>query len=173
MMIYVNPDDFLCNPRVFTEERNREAWRACKNLVERTLTEAREQYSYYIVCGVQGAGKTRWVKENHTGFAEPAIVLDAALPRARDRAKALEQARRFSCRLIGIWISCPLEVALARNRARPPDQAVADEVVRIVFNDFEPPTLEEGFDEVFRVESADDLGRDQVTWLRRQRLSGI
>ena len=144
-MICVNPDDFLGNPRVFTLERNREAWRACRDLTERTLTEAREPHNFYLVCGVQGAGKTRWVKENHASFVEPAIVLDAALPRARDRAAAVALARRFSCRVIGIRISCALDVAVARNRARPPDVVVADEVVRTVFNEFESLSLEEGF----------------------------
>jgi AAA domain len=153
MMIYVSPDDFLGNPRVFTDERNREAWRSCKDLVERTLTEARERYNYYLVCGVQGSGKTRWVKENRARFVEPAIVFDAALSRACDRAGAVALARRFSCRLICIWICCPLDVALARNRARSPDHVVADEVVRLVFNTFEPPTLEEGFDEVSEIGS--------------------
>jgi len=152
-MIYVNPDDFLGNPRVFTPERNREAWRACKDLVERTLTEARDRYNYYLVCGVQGSGKTRWVNENRTMFSEPAIVFDAAQSRARDRAGAVAQGRRFSCRLICIWIFCPLDVAIARNRARPSDQVIADEVVQLVFNTFEPPTLEEGFDEVSKIES--------------------
>jgi predicted kinase len=120
----------------------------------RTLKEGRERYNFYLVCGVQGAGKTRWVKENRASFAEPAIVLDAALPRARDRAAAVALAQRFSCRLIGIRISCSLDVALARNRARPADVVVPDEVVRIVFNEFEPLSLKEGFDEVFEIESA-------------------
>jgi hypothetical protein len=35
-----------------------------------------------------------------------AIVFHAANARARDRAGAAAQARRFSCRLICIWISC-------------------------------------------------------------------
>jgi len=38
-MIYVNPDDFLGSPRIFTPERNRDAWQACKDLVEKTLDE--------------------------------------------------------------------------------------------------------------------------------------
>jgi hypothetical protein len=38
-MIYVNPDDFLGDPRVFTDERNREASCASNDLVERTLAE--------------------------------------------------------------------------------------------------------------------------------------
>lgn len=62
-------------------------------------------------------------------------------------------ARHFSCRLIGIRISCALDVALARNRARPSDEVVPDEVVRIVFKEFEPLSLEEGFDEVIEIES--------------------
>src|SRR5262245_17024357 len=153
MMIYVNPDDLFGDPRVFTDERDRENWRACKELVERTLTETKEPYNYYLVCGVQGSGKTHWVRENRLSFVEPALVFDAAFPRARNRAWAVAQARRFSCRLICIWISCSLDVALARNRARRSDHIVPDEVVRIVFNDFEPPTLEEGFDEVFKIEN--------------------
>jgi|SRR5262245_3661534 len=152
-LIYVNPDDFLGNPRVFTLERNQEAWRSCKDLAETTLTETTDRYNYYVVCGIQGSGKTHWVNENRAVFLEPALVFDAALPRARDRAGAVAQGRRFSCRLICIWISCPLDMALARNRARPHDQVIEDEVVRFVFNNFEPPTLAEGFDEVVKIES--------------------
>ena len=152
-MIYVNPDSFLGNPRIFTAERNREAWRACKDLVERTLSEAGEPYNYYVVCGVQGSGKTQWVKDNPTRFREPAIVFDAAQSRAQDRAGAVAQGRRFACRMICIWISCPLDIALARNRSRAPDQVVKDDVIRLVFNTFEPPTEEEGFDEVFKVDA--------------------
>jgi hypothetical protein len=151
-LIYVNPDNFLGNPRVFTPERNREAWRLCKELVERTLTEAKELSNFYIVCGVQGSGKTRWVQNNLARFVEPAIVFDAALPRIQDRARVVEHARRFSCRFVSIWISCELDIALAQNSARPPDEIVPVEVVRLVFKDFEPPTLEEGFDEVFTVQ---------------------
>jgi predicted kinase len=153
-MVYLNPDDFLGNPRVFTPERNREAWRACRDLTEQTLTESKQRHNFYVVCGVQGAGKTRWVKENSSSFVEPAIVLDAALPRIRDRAGAVALARRFSCRLIGIRISCTLDEALQRNRARAPDEVVPDEVIRIVCKEFEPLSREEGFDEVFEVENA-------------------
>ncbi len=151
-MIYINPDDFLGNPRIFTAERNREAWRACKDLVERTLNEAREPYNFYIVCGVQGSGKTQWVKDNPTRFREPAIVFDAALSGVQARAGPVAQGRRFACRMICIWISCPLDIALARNRSRTPDQVVGDDVIRLVFNTFEPPAVEEGFDEVFKVD---------------------
>jgi AAA domain-containing protein len=151
LMIYVNPDDFLGNPRVFTDERNREAWRACKNIVESTLTGSKERYTYFLVCGVQGSGKTRWTKENEATFTEPALVFDAAHARVSDRAAALAQARRFGCRIVCIWIRCPLDVALMRNRARPADQVVPDEVVQLVFNTFEPPTVEEGFDEVLEI----------------------
>jgi hypothetical protein len=155
-LICVNPDDFLGNPRLFTAERNREAWRSCIHLVESTLAEAKGPVNFYIVCGVQGSGKTHWVKNSPTRFVEPSIVFDAAFARAQDRAGAVAQARRFSCKLVCIWISCALDVALARNRARPPDQVVSEEVVRLVFNNFEPPTREEGFDEVLRVEPVED-----------------
>ena len=128
-MIYVNPDDFLGSPRIFTPERNRDAWQSCKDLVEKMLACAERPYNYYLVCGVQGAGKTRWIRDNPATFIEPALVFDAAHARARDRAPAIAHARRFSCHTTAIWISCPLELALTRNRERPHDQVVPDDVV--------------------------------------------
>src|SRR5262245_5600268 len=156
LLIYVNPDDFIGNPRHFTAERHPRACRWSLYLVEPTLAEAKGPVNYYIVCGVQGSGKRHWVKNNPSRFVEPAIVFDAALARAQDRAGAVAQARRFSCRLVCIWIFCALDVALAQNRARPPDQVVREEVVRLVFNNFEPPTVEEGFDEVLKIEAVVD-----------------
>ena len=127
-------------------------WKACKEVVENALRKNQEgRYNFYLVCGVQGAGKTHWVTTNRTRFSEPAIVFDAAHARACDRAGAVAQARRFSCHLTCIWISCPPDVALARNHARPADQVVPDEVVRLVFNNFEPPNKEEGFDDVLEI----------------------
>jgi len=64
----------------------------------------------------------------------------------------MTHARRFSCRFVSIWISCELDVALAQNSASPSDQIVPEEVVRLVFKDFEPPTVDEGFDEVLKIE---------------------
>src|SRR5262249_43638908 len=67
-MIYINPDDFLGSPRIFTPERNRDAWSAVYDRIEKSLSEAKECGNFYLVCGVQGAGKTRWVKENRDLF---------------------------------------------------------------------------------------------------------
>jgi predicted kinase len=152
-MLYVNPDDYLGDPRVFTPERNREAWRACRELIERTFAATSQPHNFYIVCGIPGAGKTRWVKENLARFEEPAIVLDAVLTNVRARENVVAHGKSFPCRLIGIWISCALDVALARNRARAPDQAVPDELIRTLFGDCERPNLNEGFDEVLEFEA--------------------
>lgn len=104
------------------------------------------------------------MKANHSSFVEPAIVLDAALRRMRDRSGAVALARRFSCRLVGIRISCTLDEALQRNRARVPDEVVPDEVIRIVLKDFESLSLEEGFDEVFEVENENRINNSGGIW---------
>jgi tRNA uridine 5-carbamoylmethylation protein Kti12 len=51
---------------------------------------------------------------------------------------------------VAIFVRCPLEVALARNRRRR--FPVPDEVVRRFYDSLEAPTKEEGFAEVFVVE---------------------
>jgi hypothetical protein len=124
-----------------------------KTFVERTLSEGQGPYNYYLVCGVQGQNPLG--KGEQREVSRAGNCFDAAQARARDRAGAVAQARRFSCRLICIWVWCPLELALSRNRGRPSDQVVGDDVVNLVFNTFEPPTLEEGFDEVLKVENGD------------------
>ena len=73
---------------------------------------------FFIVFGVQGGGKTSWIRRHIESLGSSAIFLDAALPARRHRARALALARRFAVDCIAVCIKVPLERALEQN-ARP------------------------------------------------------
>lgn len=71
------------------------------------------------------------------------IVLDATnVTRARRRLY-VAMARRRSVPTIAVYLSCPLEVALVRNRQRP--AAVPEHAVRRLHAALQPPSVDEGF----------------------------
>jgi hypothetical protein len=116
----LNPDDYLLTSvgRVYTNERNAAAWEQLYVDMEALFAVADPDIRFFLVMGVQGAGKTTWIRANHEALGVSAIFLDAAVPAKRHRARALSLARGFGIRTTAIWINSPLEVALARNAQR-------------------------------------------------------
>lgn len=146
--LHINPDHHLGNPRIWTPERNHQAWEACYLMLEEFLSKHGRNATLYIVCGIQGGGKSTWITKNAEELAPCSTVLDAALPGARHRARALSLAQTHGARAEAIWINTNLEKALVWNRMRPVDQQVPDEAIRAVNENFEPPSLAEGFSAV-------------------------
>jgi predicted kinase len=101
--------------------------------------------------GVQGGGKTTWIRAHYDALGPHALFMDAAVPARRHRARAVALAKRFGVHTIAVWIDTPLERALAQNAARPADEVVPELAVRSVFGLLEAPTKSEGFDEVIVV----------------------
>ncbi|KAF1048638.1 MAG: hypothetical protein GAK35_00188 [Herbaspirillum frisingense] len=149
--LHLNPDHYLGTPRIWTPERNQQAWEACYRDLETFLQRHAGAATLYIVCGIQGGGKSSWIRDNLHTLAAPAVVLDAALPGARHRARAVTLAGIYGCRAEAVWINTPLETALSWNRLRPADEQVPEEAIHAVSENFEPPTLEEGFADVHEV----------------------
>ena len=151
----INPDHFLETPsgRVWTPERSKEAWARCFRLVEAHLQGPApgSQHRLLIVCGLQGAGKSEWIRRNVQQRA-PCICFDAALPGARHRLPLLELARRYGATATAVWIDTPLDTALARNALRAPDKRVPKASIRSVASQFEPPVHEEGFNEILQLD---------------------
>jgi predicted kinase len=99
--------------------------------------------------------------------AAGASILEALLPRldewGRDlvfdatnltrywRGINLRRARRHGVATVAVFFDCPLEVALARNPGRP--NPVPEDIIRRFSSELEPPTLDEGFTAVVRVDS--------------------
>ena len=153
-----NPDDYLWTSkgRVYTEERNAAAWEQLYAELESLLGVAGPDACFFVVMGVQGGGKTTWIRNNYEALGGSAVFLDAALPGRRHRTRALALARRFSVRTVAVWIKTPLERALRQNAQRSLDEVVPEFAVRSVFGLLEAPTIREGFHEVIVVNGSNN-----------------
>jgi hypothetical protein len=148
-----NPDDYLWTPegRVYTDERNAAAWDQMYADLNAVLRPATPATCLYVVMGVQGGGKTTWIRKNYDSLGPSAIFVDAAVPARRHRERILALAKRAAVRTVAVWVNTPLDQALAQNLQRPDDEVVPEFAVRSVFDLLEAPCHEEGFDEVIVV----------------------
>jgi predicted kinase len=148
----IDPDAFLETEagRVWTPERNAEAWRQAFAALRGWL-EAGTVARVVVVCGLQGAGKSSWIAQQAPEAGT--VYVDAALPGARHRAPIIALARSCGIPVAAVWIRTPLALALERNRQRPADRRVPEESIRSVDRLFEPPSTDEGFVTVRIVEA--------------------
>lgn len=150
--IHINPDNYLQTDagRVFTTERNKLAWEETYADLSKALASEQGFVSLYIVFGVQGAGKSRWIRENAPTLPN-VIFFDAALPAKAHRAKALSIAKELGIPVVAVWIKSSLETALLRNASRASDERVPESAIRSVFSILEPPSLEDGYIKIIEV----------------------
>jgi AAA domain len=156
---WINPDDFLLTPagRVWTPERNEAAWEQAYASLRQALSRkphdnvAGQKRDLYLVCGIQGSGKSTWIRNNAPQLA-PCVFFDAALPKASHRLPILAMAHSVGAPAHAVWIDTPLEVCLRRNAERQIDERVPEAAIRSVATQFEPPSPAEGFIEVLHVE---------------------
>ena len=159
---WINPDDFLLTSsgRLWTPERSKVAWEHAYALLAKVLarvpTDAPPAHrrDLYLVCGLQGAGKSTWIRNNAPRLA-PCVFFDAALPRAIHRLPIMTIARSVGATVHAVWINAPLEDALHRNSLRREDERVPEASIRAVAAQFEPPTVSEGFVDVLAVQNGD------------------
>lgn len=79
------------------------------------------------------------------------LVIDNTNVLAFDRARYIPLTKAAGYRVIGYVFECPVEDAIQRNAKRSSDSRVPSHVI-CAFNDkFQPPTWDEGFDELWRV----------------------
>lgn len=151
-----NPDDYLETEagRVFNAERNAAAWERVYAELESCFRDATPETRFYLVMGMQGSGKTTWIREQAASLGPAALCLDAALPARRHRTRALELAARFGVPAVAVWVKATLEEALARNLRRAADQQVPEDAIRSVASLIEAPATEEGFARVLEISTA-------------------
>lgn len=70
-----------------------------------------------------------------------------------ERAPILGLASECKVPAIAVWFDTPLDVCLARNRGRPADEVADEGGLRNVHAALEAPAADEGFVDVWRVES--------------------
>jgi len=128
-----------------------------------------------IFIGVQGAGKTSFYREHffdthlrisldvlRTRHREETIlaaclaakqpfVVDNTNPLPRDRARYISRARAAGFRVLAYFFETSMKDAIRRNNQRPGKQKIPIPGVAGTFRKMQPPTLEEGYDEIYRV----------------------
>jgi predicted kinase len=137
-----------------------------------------------ILIGLPGAGKTTFYREhfaathvhvskdlwpNATGrdarqrhaiddalAAGSSVVVDNTNPSAADRAPLIALARARNARVIGYFFDVPTRAAVARNAGRSGKEKVPNVAIFTIAKRLQPPTVADGYDELFRVEIDED-----------------
>lgn len=77
----------------------------------------------------------------------PNIIIDATHLTKASRAKVLKRLASVD-EIRAIVMTTPLEIALERNTKREGRERVPDDVIKSMYDSFELPTKEEGFDSI-------------------------
>jgi predicted kinase len=79
------------------------------------------------------------------------VVVDNTNPSVAVRAPLIAAARKHGAEVVGYFFLTEAGDALRRNRTRPGSERVPDVAIFTVRKRLEPPTMEEGFDRLYRV----------------------
>jgi predicted kinase len=90
------------------------------------------------------------------------IVIDNTNASVATRAPLIRAARAHGARVVGYYFPTEAGAALRRNRAREGRERVPDVAIFAVRKRLEPPSREEGFDELFEVKLLEDERRFEV-----------
>lgn len=143
-------------------------------------TTRRDHPEAILLIGLQGAGKSTFYRDRffatHVRLSldllrtrrRETLLLDACLagrtsfvidntnPTVAERARYLTPARTTGFRCVGYYFDVPIALCLARNAARPPGERIPPVGLYGTRKRFQPPTLAEGFDALYRVTLGDD-----------------
>jgi predicted kinase len=84
------------------------------------------------------------------------VVIDNTNPTVAERAKIIALARPRGARVIGYYFDVNTRTAVARNAERIGPGKVPNVAIFTTAKRLRPPTIAEGFDELFRVTIAED-----------------
>lgn len=127
------------------------------------------QFEIIVLTGVPGSGKstlarthfssykrinldilksrTREEKEIVTALQNAeSIIIDNTNTTVRGRKRYIDIAKAYEVPIRSIYLKCPVETAIKRNRSRRGKEHVPDFVIKMYATKLEPPSKSEGFD---------------------------
>ena len=84
------------------------------------------------------------------------VIVDDTNARIVDRAAIIDLAKRHGATVVGYFFEPDVKQSLARNRGRDQSQRVPDVAIYATAKRLEPPSLDEGFDELLSVRATSD-----------------
>ncbi|VVE78492.1 hypothetical protein PSP31120_01705 [Pandoraea sputorum] len=100
-----------------------------------------------MIIGVQGAGKST-VARKWALASNDVIYVDSTFATVDRRSRIIEIAKAAGVPISAAWVKVELKTALRRNKSRPADEVVPDTAIENVFRIFQPPSLDEGFNDL-------------------------
>lgn len=88
--------------------------------------------------------------------AGASVVVDNTNPSAADRGAIIGLARAAGARVIGYYFDASTRASVGRNRGREGSARVPDVAIFTTAKRMTAPTMNEGFDELYRVSIQDD-----------------
>lgn len=74
------------------------------------------------------------------------VVVDNLNVKLESRKEILNAIKGIECKKILVVVRASLQECLERNRKR--NRRIPDQIVQLIYNDFQEPSLEEGWDEI-------------------------
>ncbi len=87
--------------------------------------------------------------------AGSSVVVDNTSPTVEDRRALIQQAREHGAKVVGYYFESTARQSVGRNRGRTGEDRVPDVAIFATAKRLVPPSLSEGFDELFRVRLTD------------------
>ncbi|WP_406700886.1 AAA family ATPase [Singulisphaera sp. Ch08] len=84
------------------------------------------------------------------------VVVDNTNPTVEDRAAIISIARTYGAKVIGFYFDSSVKDCVERNGMRTGKEKVPDAAIFITEKRLRPPTLDEGFDRLWRVRLTHD-----------------
>ena len=147
---HISPDHFLDleNVTAVSREQGVAAWdRAYEQLAARLSGDGRGG-TVYVLLGLQGGGKSTWIRDNAPLYPASATFFEGPLPSIKCRLRALSICKAAGCSAVAVWINTPFAIALQRNARRKGLARTKDEALTHVRDRLEAPSMEEGFAQV-------------------------
>jgi len=145
--VIVAPDRFLVKLGFYpTRDEIAESWRAAHRAFSRALRNPRVSCGG-IVCGVPGAGKSTWVRNNDS---DAVVLFDAVFSHLGQRRAMATRIRASGKNSIAVHILANTENAVRRMSMRSIHRRVPPAKIRASAQRFErsPPSVDEGWTRV-------------------------
>jgi len=156
-----------------------------ENKIDQDKPASSRTLELIVLVGFQGAGKTTFALQRFAGThvliskdrlrnnphperrqqllvaaalaAGHSVVVDNTNPSVAERGALIARAREAGARVIGYLFASSLEACRIRNASRSGRDRVPDVGIFSTVKRFEPPSLSEGFDELWFVETLPEL----------------